>query len=93
MCLLEAPRGTQATVDFASAQPVAIGEIVRAMAAVAGSDIAIEYDGTTAEYIEFRSGDRTMAETFGVVPRISFEDGFRRLQAFVATHEDAAVRG
>ena len=91
--LLGAPRDTQATVDFASAQPVAIGEIVRVMAAVAGSDIAIEHDGTTAEYIEFRSGDRTMAEEFGVVPRIPFEDGFRRLQAFVATHEDAAVRG
>ena len=91
--LLEAPRGTRTTVDFASGQPVEIGEIVRAMVAVAGADIAIDHDGTTAEYIEFRSADRTMAEQFGIVPHVSFEDGFRQLQVFVATHDDAAVRG
>ena len=91
--LLAAPRDTQATVDFASGQPTTIGDVVRAMAAVTGSGIAIEYEGTTAEYIEFRSGDRAMADRFGVVPGISFEDGFRRLQAFLAEHENAAVRG
>lgn len=91
--LLAAPRDTQTTVDFASGQAVSIGDAVRTMAAVAGSDIAIDYEGSTAEYIEFRSGDRAMAEQFGVVPRVTFEEGFGRLQTFLATHEDAAVRG
>jgi hypothetical protein len=27
------------------------------------------------------------------VPRIGFDDGFRRLAAFVAEHQSAAVRG
>jgi len=91
--LLAAPGGTQATVDLASGQPIAIGDVVRTMKAVAGSDIAIEFEGTTAEYIEFRSGDRAMAERFGFTPRVGFDDGFRRLQAFLGEHEDAAVRG
>jgi nucleoside-diphosphate-sugar epimerase len=91
--LLAAPPDTRATVDFASGQAVSIGDAVRTMAAVAGSDIAIDYEGSTAEYIEFRSGDRAMAEQFGVVPRVAFEEGFRRLQTFLAAHEDAAVRG
>jgi nucleoside-diphosphate-sugar epimerase len=91
--LLVAPSGTRTTLDFASGRPTAIGDLVRTMAGIVGSDIAIELDGATAEYIEFRSGDRAMAERFGVVPCIPFEDGFRRLQAFLATHENAAVRG
>jgi UDP-glucose 4-epimerase len=91
--LLAAPHGTQATVDFASGRPLAIGDVVQAMKSAAGSSIAIDYDGVTAEYIEFRSGDRAMAERFGVAPGIAFEEGFRRLQAFLAEHENAAVRG
>ena len=57
------------------------------------SDIAIEHDGATAEYIEFRSGDRTMADRFGVVPRISFDDGFRGCRRSSRRMNDAAVRG
>jgi nucleoside-diphosphate-sugar epimerase len=93
LTLLTVPRDARLTVDFASGHPVTIGDVVHAMVAITGSDIAIEYEGATAEYIEFRSGDRAMAERFGVVPQISFEDGFRRLQAFLAEHEHAAVRG
>jgi nucleoside-diphosphate-sugar epimerase len=93
LTLLTAARDTRLTVDFASGHPVAIGDLVRAMAAIVGSDIAIEHEGATEEYIEFRSGDRTMAEEFGVVPRVSFEEGFRRLQVFLAENAAAAVRG
>ena len=91
--LLTAPRDMRATLDFASGRPMAIGDVVQAMKEAAGSDITIACDGATAEYIEFRSGDRTMADRFGFVPSIPFEEGFRRLQAFLAGHENAAVRG
>ncbi len=81
------------TVDFASRSPIPIGEIVRTMARVTGADIRIEHDGVTEEYIEFQSADGTMADRFGVVPRIPFDQGFDRLRRFVAEHEGVAVRG
>jgi len=91
--LLTHTRPTRRTLDFASGNPTPVGEIVTAMARVAGSDIAIRHDGVTEEYIEFRSGDRRMADDYGFVPRISFAEGFDRLRHFVATHDGAAVRG
>jgi UDP-glucose 4-epimerase len=81
------------TLDFASGHPMSVAEIVRTMTRVAGSDIVIQHDGVTEEYIEFRSADRRMAETYRVAPRIPFDEGFRRLQRFVAANEGAAVRG
>ena len=72
---------------------MSIGDIVRTMARVVGADIRIACDGVTDEYIEFRSADGTMADRFGVVPRIPFEQGFDSLRRFVADHEGAAVRG
>jgi UDP-glucose 4-epimerase len=91
--LISAAGETRLTVDLASGHPRAVGDVVRAMAKALGREITIELDGTTEEYIEFRSGDRTMADRFGFAPTISFEDGFRRLAAFVAEHQTAAVRG
>jgi UDP-glucose 4-epimerase len=91
--LVQAPQDTRMTIDFASGRPTSIADLVRAMADAVGRPVTIACDGHTEEYIEFRSGDRTMAERFGFTPRISFEDGFRRLDAFLAAHEDAAVRG
>ena len=91
--LITAPGDTRLTVDLASGHPTPVSDVVRAMAAALGRNITIELDGTTEEYIEFRSGDRAMADRFGFVPKIAFEDGFRRLAAFVAAHETAAVRG
>jgi nucleoside-diphosphate-sugar epimerase len=84
---------TRLTVDFASGRPTPVAEVVRNMAEAIGYDIAIELEGSTEEYIEFRSVDRTMADEFGFVPSIPFQEGFRRLAAFVAEHQDAAVRG
>jgi nucleoside-diphosphate-sugar epimerase len=91
--LLTHPNRTRTTVDLASGNPTPVGAIVAAMARVAGSDITIRHDGVTEEYIEFRSGDRRMADEYGFVPRIPFEEGFGRLRQFVAAHDDAAVRG
>ena len=84
--------GTRATVDFASGTPVSVNEIVQAMARVAGVDVSVRHEGAVAEYIEFRSADTTMRETYGCVPRVSFDSGLQRLQAFLAGGIQADVR-
>ncbi|MDP2320438.1 MAG: NAD-dependent epimerase/dehydratase [Acidobacteriota bacterium] len=75
--------GTRATVDFASGTPVSVNEVVRTMAKVCGVDVSVRHEGTVAEYIEFRSADTTMRDTFGCVPRVSFESGLQKLRAFL----------
>jgi UDP-glucose 4-epimerase len=85
--------GTRLTVDLASGAPASIADVVRAMADAVGSDITVDRQGTTDEYIEFHSADLTMRDRFGFVPRTAFADGIRRLDAFLAEHSDAAVRG
>lgn len=91
--LIAAPRDTQMTVDLASGRPMPVAEVVRRMAAAIDYEMEIVLDGVTDEYIEFRSGDTTLKDRFGFEPRVSFEDGFRRLAAFTAEHQSAAVRG
>ena len=86
-------RPIRATVDFASSRPVTVNEVVDAMRRLTGSAIRIRRDGITEEYIEFRSGDRRLADEFGIQAAISFDDGFMRLREFMAVHQDAAVRG
>lgn len=83
IALLQA-RGTSATIDFASGAPRSIDDVVHAMARALGIDVAIRHEGVVPEYIEFRTVDKTMAERFGVTPRVSFEDGFKRFQQFFA---------
>jgi nucleoside-diphosphate-sugar epimerase len=76
-------RGERLTVDFASGTPVSINDVVLAMAKVVGVDVTIRHEGVVPEYIEFTSADRTMRDRFGVTPAIRFDDGLRRLQAFL----------
>jgi len=85
--------GTRATVDFASGTPVSVNEVVQMMATVAGVEVSITHEGTVAEYIEFRSVDTTMRETFGCVPRVSFEDGLQQLRTFLSGGQSDARRG
>jgi hypothetical protein len=66
---------------------------VAAMVRLTASGIHVRRDGLSEEYIEFRSGDRRMADDYGFAPRLSFDEGFERLRAFVSTHSGAAVRG
>ena len=82
LTLLKA-RGERATVDFASGAPVSINHIVEAMARVAGVEVRVQHQGLTEEYLTFRSVDSATRERFGVVPSISFDDGLRRLTAFI----------
>ena len=76
-------RGASAIVDFASGAPATIDAVVRAMARVLNVEVAIRHEGVVPEYIQFRSADPTMRERFGVVPSIEFDDGLRRLHAFL----------
>jgi nucleoside-diphosphate-sugar epimerase len=75
-------RGTSRTVDFASGSPVSVDDVVYAMARALDVTVTIRHEGHVPEYIEFRSGDRAMGDVFGVVPSISFDEGFRRLNDF-----------
>jgi UDP-glucose 4-epimerase len=77
-------KGAKLTVDFASGSPVSVDEIVRAMAAALGVEVAVRHEGTVPEYIEFRSADTTMRDRFGFAPSIAFADGLKRLSAFLS---------
>jgi nucleoside-diphosphate-sugar epimerase len=81
--------GTSMTVDFASGTPTSIDEVVAAMARALGVEITLRHDGHVAEYIEFRSADRTMRDRFGMTPSIAFDDGLKRLAAFFADEQQA----
>ena len=80
LALLSA-RGESGTVDFASGAPLTVNQVVQEMARVFEVDISVRHEGDVAEYIQFQSRDTAMRERFGVAPRISFEDGLRRLRA------------
>jgi UDP-glucose 4-epimerase len=77
--------GSRMTVDFASGRPISVNDVVRTMAHALGVEVALNYGGHSEEYIQFRTVDRSMAETFGVRPTISFADGIARLQRFLAS--------
>jgi UDP-glucose 4-epimerase len=79
LALVTDSRPDRITIDFASGHPTSVNDIVDAMVRLTGSSIPVRRDGTTEEYIEFRSSDRTMAERYGFVPQISFDEGFTRL--------------
>jgi nucleoside-diphosphate-sugar epimerase len=84
--------GTSATVDFASGAPVRIDAVVAAMARALGVDVTVSHQGETDEYIQFHTIDRTMRDRFGFAPSIAFEDGLRRLAAFLEGEHRAAGR-
>ena len=75
--------GARVTVDFASGAPVSVNHVVQSMARVLGVEVVLRHEGEVPEYIEFRSVDTTMRDTFGITPRVSFDAGLRRLQSFL----------
>lgn len=82
--------GFSGTVDFASGSPVSVNAVVQTMARVLDVNVTIRHEGHTEEYIQFHTVDDTMRERFGIVPSISFEDGVRRLHAFLLKERDGA---
>jgi nucleoside-diphosphate-sugar epimerase len=75
-------RGTSATVDFASGVPTTVNGVVASMARALGVEISITHEGAVPEYIEFHTTDTSMQDRFGVVPAVSFDEGFKRLKTF-----------
>lgn len=90
VALLKKP-GLSMTVDFASGAPVSVNAIVAAMARVLDVPVTVRHEGTVPEYIEFHSTDTTMAQRFGIKPAIGFDDGLRRLSAFLATERETRM--
>jgi nucleoside-diphosphate-sugar epimerase len=73
--------GYSGTVDLASHAPVSVNDVVQTMARVLGVEVSVAHQGITEEFIQFISVDRTMRQRFGFEPKVSFEDGMRRLHA------------
>jgi nucleoside-diphosphate-sugar epimerase len=92
MLALVRAAGTTATLDFASGAPVSVDGVVEAMGRALGVTLTVRHQGETEEFIQFHSIDRTMRERFGVAPSIAFEDGLRRLAAFLDRERHAAGR-
>jgi UDP-glucose 4-epimerase len=90
LLVLEEPdsTATSMTLDLSGGRQLTIAELVRSAAGVFGLEPQITYSGAVAEYIEFRSGDRTMAERYGFAPRVSLEEGLRRLAAHLGGRGD-----
>jgi UDP-glucose 4-epimerase len=80
---LTSAAGYSGTVDFASGTPVSVNAVVQTMAKVLGASVSLRHEGLTEEYIQFRSADTTMRDRFGVAPKVTFEDGVRRLHGFL----------
>ena len=89
---LTAAAGTRATVDFASGTPISVNDVVHMMAKVSNTEVSVRHEGTVAEYIEFRSTDTTMRDTFGCRPQVSFESGLQRLRTCLAGRDQADAR-
>jgi len=89
MLILQAREGvaTHLTLDLSAGRPQTILDLVRTAAGIFDLDAQVTCAGTVAEYIQFRSGDRSMAERYGFAPRVSLEDGLRRLAAHLGCRD------
>jgi len=85
--------GYSGTIDFASGSPVTVNAVAETMGRVLGVSVTLRHEGHTEEYIQFHSVDRTMADRFGIVPRVSFEDGVRRLHEFLIADRASGAPG
>jgi nucleoside-diphosphate-sugar epimerase len=87
---LTSAAGYSGTIDFASGSPVTVNTVVQAMTRVLGAEVTVRHEGHTEEYIRFRSVDDTMRARFGIVPRVPFDNGVRRLREFLVNERDGA---
>ena len=88
--ILDRPGGT-GTFDLFSGRPLSLKDLVTQAAATFGLQAQIEYAGEVPEYIEFRSGDRTMETQFGFRPAIELAEGLTRFRDWMRK-EPAAVK-
>jgi nucleoside-diphosphate-sugar epimerase len=86
--ILDRP-GDTATVDLYSGRPLSLKDLVTQAAATFGLQAQIDYAGEVPEYIEFRSGDRTMETRFGFRPSIELADGLTRFRDWMQKEQTA----
>jgi nucleoside-diphosphate-sugar epimerase len=86
--ILDRP-GETATFDLFSGRPLSLKDLVTQAAATFGLRAQIEYAGEVPEYIEFRSGDRTMETQFGFKPSIDLADGLTRFRDWIQKEQPA----
>jgi nucleoside-diphosphate-sugar epimerase len=84
-------RGERRVLDFAVGEPRTLDELVAAMERALDVRVDLRHEGGTAEYHRFRSADPTMRTRYGFVPRVSLDDGLRRLSATLLTSRDASA--
>jgi len=87
--ILDRP-GDTATFDLYSGRPLSLNDLVTQAAATFGLQAQVEYQGEVPEYIEFRSGDRTMETQFGFRPSIELADGLTRFRDWM--RDEQAVK-
>jgi nucleoside-diphosphate-sugar epimerase len=87
--ILDRP-GDTATFDLYSGRPLSLNDLVTQAAATFGLQAQVEYEGEVPEYIEFRSGDRTMETQFGFRPSIELADGLTRFRDWM--RDEQAVK-
>jgi UDP-glucose 4-epimerase len=92
MLALVQAKGFSATVNLASNSPVTVNQVVAAMARALDVKVTVRHEGEVPEYIEFRSVDSTLREKFGFTPRVPFEEGLRRLHAFLSSSPPASAQ-
>ncbi|MGE5617064.1 MAG: NAD-dependent epimerase/dehydratase family protein, partial [Bacillota bacterium] len=73
--------------DLASGSPLTLKMLVEQAAQAFDIAPEIELQGEVPEYIEFRSGDRTMETEFGFKPAIGLADGLHRFRDWIARNK------
>jgi len=67
------------TLDFCYGNPLTINELVKKVAMVFGKKINIKHKGKAPEYITFYASPKKMRQLFGFIPKISLEEGFKKI--------------
>ena len=70
-------------VDFCSGNPLTLNELVKKIGVIFGKDIKILYKGDSPEYITFYASPFRMQQLFGFNPKISLEEGFKKLEKWI----------
>jgi nucleoside-diphosphate-sugar epimerase len=87
--ILDRP-GDTAIFDLFSGRPLSLKDLVTQAASTFGLQAQVDYRGEVPEYIEFRSGDRTMETRFGFKPSIELSDGLARFRDWM--QQEATVK-
>lgn len=76
-------------VDLGMGSQESVREVVVRAAHTFGLEPELQYQGATAEYIQFQIDPQTFASTYHVAPMVTLETGLQRLAAHLA-HEESS---